>query len=102
MSRVHKAFAFLFLVLFIASIASPLTFHENLVPYAYRDTTFTPATTDYVVNIREYNNLLAFNDDDFEFTVLNGSIYNSIPGDSTRVGEWISKNPFLISCSFPV
>ncbi|MFW9832793.1 MAG: collagen binding domain-containing protein [Candidatus Thorarchaeota archaeon] len=73
MSRVHKAFAFLFLVLFVASIASPLTFHENLVPYAYRDTTFTPATTDYVVDIREWNNLLAFNDDDFEFTVLNGT-----------------------------
>ena len=73
MSKIHTAFAFLFLVLFVAGLATPLTYHENLALDAYLDTSFEPAATDYVVDIREWNNLLAFNDDDFEFTVRNGS-----------------------------
>ena len=74
MSKTHRAFAFLFLVLFIASIATPLALNETLVSDAPLGTSYEPAATDYVVDIREYNNLLAFNDDDFEFRVRNGSI----------------------------
>ena len=66
MSKIHRVFAYLFLVLFVASIATPVAFNENLVTVAAPDSSFTPAATNYVVTIRVYNNLLAFNDDDFE------------------------------------
>ena len=71
MSKTHKAFAFLFLVLFVASVATPVAFNENFTSVATLDTSFEPAATNYVVDIRVYNNLLAFNDDDFEFRVRN-------------------------------
>ncbi len=74
MSKTHKAFAFLFLVLFVASIATPVAFNENLTSVATLDTSFELAATNYVVDIRVYNNLLAFNDDDFEFRVRNSTI----------------------------
>ena len=74
MSKTHKAFAFLFLVLFVASIATPVAFNENLVSVAALDISFEPAATNYVVDIRVYNNLLAFNDDDFEFRIWNSTI----------------------------
>ena len=74
MNKTHRAFAFLFLVLFLASIATPLAFNDNLVSNTTSDTSFEPAATSYVVDIRVYNNLLAFNDDDFEFRVRNGTI----------------------------
>lgn len=74
MSKIHKAFAFLFLVLFVASIATPVAFNENLVSITPLDTSFEPAATNYVVDVRVYNNLLAFNDDDFEFRVRNNTI----------------------------
>ena len=74
MSKTHRAFAFLFLVLFLASIATPLAFNENLVSDAPLDRSFEPADTNYIVDIRVYNNLQAYNDDDFEFRVWNGTI----------------------------
>jgi hypothetical protein len=73
MSKTYKAFAFFFLVLFVASIATPTAVNRNPVPLTHMDTSFVPASTDYVVTIRVYNYLLAFNDDDFEFTVKNGT-----------------------------
>ncbi|MFW9788213.1 MAG: collagen binding domain-containing protein [Candidatus Thorarchaeota archaeon] len=73
MSKLHRAFTFLFLVLFAASIAIPVSYSENLISHAYQDTSFEPAATNYVVDVRVYNNLLAFNDDDFEFRVRNGT-----------------------------
>ena len=74
MSKTHRAFAFLFLVLFLASVATPLAISENLVSNAPIDTSFEPAATNYVVEVRVWNNLQAYNDDDFEFRVWNGSI----------------------------
>jgi hypothetical protein len=74
MSTTHKAFAFLFLVLFVASMATPVAFNETVISDALLNTSFEPAATAFVVDIRIYNNLLAFNDDDFEFRVRNGSV----------------------------
>jgi len=74
MSKTQKAFAFLFLVLFMASIATPVVFKENPISNASKETSFEPAATNYVVDIRVWNEFLAFNDDDFRFRVLNGSL----------------------------
>ncbi|MHA1963379.1 MAG: hypothetical protein ACW97G_02235 [Candidatus Thorarchaeota archaeon] len=74
MSKTHRAFAFLFLVLFVVSIATPVAFNENLISDANRDTSFETAATNYVVDIRVWNEFRAFNDDDFRFRVWNGSI----------------------------
>jgi hypothetical protein len=74
MSKTQKAFAFLFLVLFVVSIATPVAFNNTLISEAISGKSFEPASTNYVVDIRVYNNLLAFNDDDFEFRVRNGSV----------------------------
>ncbi len=96
MSKTHRAFAFLFLVLFLASIATPLAFNENLVSDAPLDTSFEPASTDYIVDIRVWNNLQAYNDDDFEFRVWNGSnllsgalirLYNVTTGAYTGIED---------------
>jgi hypothetical protein len=73
MSKTYKAFAFLFLVLFVLSIATPAKFSANTVSKTHRSTSFEPAATNYVVDIRVYNYLFAFNDDDFEFRVRNGT-----------------------------
>ncbi len=83
MSKTHKAFAFLFLVLFVVSIATPVAFNETLFSNAILETSFEPAATNYVVDVRVYNNLLAFNDDDFEFRVRNGSV--PLNGASVRL-----------------
>ncbi|MGD9396773.1 MAG: hypothetical protein PVJ05_10120 [Candidatus Thorarchaeota archaeon] len=74
MSKTHKAFAFFFLVLFVASIATPLTFKDNLISDACKDTSFETAATAYNVDIRVYNRFQAYNDDDFQFRVFNGSL----------------------------
>jgi hypothetical protein len=74
MSKTNRAFAFLFLVLFVASVATPVAFNENIISNAIEDTSFELAATDYNVDVRIYNYQSAFNDDDFEFTVWNGSL----------------------------
>ncbi|MHA3964843.1 MAG: MSCRAMM family protein [Candidatus Thorarchaeota archaeon SMTZ1-45] len=74
MSKIHRAFAFLFLVLFLVSVITPVAFNENLRLGTSPEMPFEPATTNFVVDIRIYNNLMAFNDDDFEFRVRNGTI----------------------------
>jgi hypothetical protein len=74
MSKTHKAFALLFLALFVASIATPLTFKDNLISDAYKDNSFETAATAYNVDIRVYNRFQAYNDDDFQFRVFNGSL----------------------------
>lgn len=73
MSKIHRAFAFLFLVLFVVSVTTPVAFNENLSLGTASETQFEPAATNFVVDIRIYNNLMAFNDDDFEFRVRNGT-----------------------------
>jgi hypothetical protein len=74
MSKIHRAFAFLFLVLFVASIATPASYNENFISDAYQDTSFVPAATNYIVDITVWNEYQAFNDDDFKFKVWNGSL----------------------------
>lgn len=73
MSKIHRAFAFLFLVLFVVSVTTPVAFNENLSLGTASEKQFEPAATNFVVDIRIYNNLMAFNDDDFEFRVRNGT-----------------------------
>ena len=74
MTKTHRAFAFLFLVLFLGSIAIPLATTENYTSSAKMDTSFKTASTDYIVDIRVWNEYLDFNDDDFTFRVWNGTI----------------------------
>ncbi|TFH00007.1 hypothetical protein E4H12_00735, partial [Candidatus Thorarchaeota archaeon] len=74
MSRPHRAFATIFLMIFIASAILPITFNSQPVTTVSSvDAPHAPAATNYVVSVRVFNELQAFNDDDFEFTVLNGS-----------------------------
>ena len=73
MSKTYKAFAFLFLVLFVLSIATPAKFSANTISKNHRNTSFEPAATNYVVDITVYNYQLAFNDDDFKFLIKNGT-----------------------------
>jgi len=46
---------------------------QPVTTVAMVDAPHAPAATNYVVSVRVFNALQAFNDDDFEFTVLNGS-----------------------------
>ena len=74
MSKTHRAFAFLFLVLFVASVATPVAFNETIISNTLKDTSIELAATDFNVDVRVYNYQSAFNDDDFEFKVWNGSL----------------------------
>ncbi|MHA2144212.1 MAG: hypothetical protein ACXAB0_02100 [Candidatus Thorarchaeota archaeon] len=74
MSKIHRVFAFLFVMLFLASAATPLANNEFVSDAKLLETSFEPAATTYNVNVRLFNHLRAFNDDDFEFRVWNGSI----------------------------
>ncbi|MGY5863544.1 MAG: hypothetical protein RTV41_03010 [Candidatus Thorarchaeota archaeon] len=74
MSKIHRIFAFLFVMLFLASAATPLANNEFVSDAKLLETSFEPAATTYNVNVRIFNHLSAFNDDDFEFRVRNGSI----------------------------
>lgn len=74
MSKSHRAFAAIFLTIFLASALLPIAFNSQPVTtVSLVDAPHAPAATNYVVSVRVFNNLQAFNDDDFEFTVLNGS-----------------------------
>ncbi|MBN2228500.1 MAG: hypothetical protein JW779_02830 [Candidatus Thorarchaeota archaeon] len=74
MSKSHRAFALLFTAFFIAGAVIPIAFNSSPVTtISLVDTPYAPSTTAYVVNVRVFNALQAFNDDDFEFRVLNGT-----------------------------
>ncbi len=74
MSKSHRAFALIFLMIFIASATIPIAFNSQPVTtVSLVEAPHAPSATNYVVNVRVFNALQAFNDDDFEFTVLNGS-----------------------------
>ena len=74
MSRPHRALATIFLTVFLASAFIPIAFNSQPVTtVSLVDAPHAPAATNYVVSVRVFNALQAFNDDDFEFTVLNGS-----------------------------
>ncbi len=74
MSKTNRVFAFLFLVLFVVSIATPVAFHKNFILDKSPDRLFEPASTNYIVDITVRNDGMAFNDDDFDFRVRNGTI----------------------------
>ncbi|MGY5860507.1 MAG: hypothetical protein RTU63_14140 [Candidatus Thorarchaeota archaeon] len=75
MSKSHRAFATIFLTIFLASAIIPIAFNSQPVTtVSLVDAPHALAATNYDVSWRVFNNLQAFNDDDFEFTVLNGSI----------------------------
>lgn len=60
---------------FIASAVIPIAF--NSIPVtnvSLVDSPHAPSSTNYVVTVRVFNQLQAFDDDDFEFRVLNGSL----------------------------
>jgi hypothetical protein len=74
MSKTHRVFAFLFVMLFLATIATPVANNDFVSDAKLRETSFEPAETTYNVAVRNFNHLMAFNDDDFEFRVRNGTI----------------------------
>ncbi|MHA1135012.1 MAG: hypothetical protein ACTSSE_00835 [Candidatus Thorarchaeota archaeon] len=75
MSKSHRAFATIFLTIFLASAIIPIAFNSQPVTtVSLVDAPHAPAATNYVVSVRVFNQLQEFNDDDFQFTVLNGSI----------------------------
>ncbi|TET08278.1 MAG: hypothetical protein E3J86_10965 [Candidatus Thorarchaeota archaeon] len=74
MSKTHRVFAFLFVILFLASAAAPVAFNDAISDAKLLETSYQPAASTYNVDVRIFNHLMAFNDDDFEFTVWNGSI----------------------------
>ncbi len=74
MSKSHRAFALIFLMIFIASATIPIAFNNQAVTtVSLVEAPHTPSATNYVVTISVSNELQEFNDDDFKFTVLNGS-----------------------------
>ncbi|MHA1613698.1 MAG: hypothetical protein ACTSYJ_02570 [Candidatus Thorarchaeota archaeon] len=74
MSKSHRAFALIFLMIFIVSATIPIAFNSQPVTtVSLVEAPHATSATNYVVDVRVFNELLAFNDDDFEFTVLNGS-----------------------------
>lgn len=74
MSKSHRAFALIFLMIFIVSATIPIAFNSQPVTtVTLVDAPHAPSATNYVVSVRVFNEQQAFNDDDFEFTVLNGS-----------------------------
>lgn len=75
MSKSHRAFALVFLMIFVGSATIPIAFNsQSVTTVTLVDAPHTPSATDYVVSVRVFNQLQEFNDDDFEFTVLNGSL----------------------------
>jgi hypothetical protein len=74
MNKPHKLVS-LFIVLFITvGAVTPAVFNGNVV------TTYTPidtgliSATNYQVTVNTFNQLMAFNDDDFQFIVKNGTL----------------------------
>jgi hypothetical protein len=60
---------------FMASAVIPIAFRSNpVMNVSLVDSPHAPSSTNYVVTVRVFNWLQAFDDDDFEFRVLNGSI----------------------------
>jgi hypothetical protein len=74
MSKSHRAFATIFLTIFLASAIIPIGFNSQPVTsISLVDAPHALSATDYVVTVEVFNELQAFNDDDFKFTVYNGS-----------------------------
>ena len=75
MSKSHRVFALLFIMFFVASATIPIAYNSYTVTnIALVDSPHAPSSTNYVVTVREFNQGDAFDDDDFDFIVLNGSV----------------------------
>jgi hypothetical protein len=75
MSKSHRTIAVLFIMFFIAGAAMPIAFNNDPVTnISMVDSHHALSSTNYVVTVRVFNYLQEFNDDDFEFRVLNGTI----------------------------
>ena len=75
MSIKNRAIAFLFVVFFVAGVAMPIS--HNIEPTTTINLPVTPimtSSTNYLVSVTVLNMYQAFNDDDFEFYVRNGTI----------------------------
>jgi len=84
MSKSHRAFATIFLMIFLASAIIPIAFNSKPVTtVSLVEAPYAPSATNYVVTVNVLNNLQAFNDDDFKFTVYNGS--NPLSGAWVRL-----------------
>lgn len=74
MSKSHRAFATIFLMIFFASAITPIAFNSQPVTtVTLIDAPHALSATEYDVTVEVFNELQAFNDDDFKFTVLNGT-----------------------------
>jgi len=75
MIKSNRAFALVFITLFLASVAIPVAFNDSpFMSISLVEFPHVPSSTNYVVNVRVFNELQAFNDDDFQFRVLNGTV----------------------------
>jgi len=75
MSKSHRVFALLFIMFFVASATIPIAY--NFYPVAniaLVDSPHAPSSTNYVVTVSIFNQGQTFDDDDFDFIVLNGSV----------------------------
>ncbi|MGQ4911019.1 MAG: hypothetical protein ACP6KW_02530 [Candidatus Thorarchaeota archaeon] len=71
--RISQAFALLFVLFITVSAVTPAAFNGETINAVQSVNTHQPAATNYVVTIRTFNDQMAFNDDDFEFVVRNGT-----------------------------
>ncbi len=75
MTKSYRAFALLFIMLFLGNVAIPAAFNSGIFNnVSLVDSPYVPSSTNYVVTVRVFNELQAFNDDDFQFRVRNGSV----------------------------
>jgi hypothetical protein len=75
MRKSQRAIAVFFIAFVILGGAMPIAFNKNpATNIVIIDAPYTLSSTNYVVTVRVLNLLQAFNDDDFEFKVLNGTV----------------------------
>lgn len=75
MSIIKRTIAFLFVIFFVIGAATPIVNNaESITSVEMHDIPTALSSTNYIVNVRIFNHLQAFNDDDFQFTVRNGTI----------------------------
>ncbi len=75
MSMTNRVIAFLFVVVFVAGTVTPISYNiESMINIDLLDAQKTPSSTNFVVNVQVLNEPQDFNDDDFKFTVLNGTV----------------------------
>jgi hypothetical protein len=75
MSKSHRAIAVLFIMVFMAGAVMPIAPKNSpITTISTAHSSFALSSTNYVVTVTVFNYLQEFNNDDFEFKVLNGTI----------------------------